>query len=140
MASGDSSSARPANLMKYSRLMTQWDEQTYGMLGPVQRAVEAWNNAPILHYPEPGVQEVLSTFGETLKSWWAKDDWVAKVAVAFTHADRGRCGPVNGTGPDYRLAANTAKVVTTQNGMLAAMGVAAARLPHPARRVTGADR
>lgn len=123
MASGDSSSARPANLMKYSRLMTQWDEQTYGMLGPVQRAVEAWNGAPILHYPEPSVQEVLTTFGPTLKDWWAKDDWVAKVAVAFSDADRGKPTPVKGTGRDYQLAANTAKLVRTTDSALGATGL-----------------
>lgn len=126
MAPPDQSSARPANLMKYSRVMTEWDEQTHGMLGAVQRAVAAWNNAPVPHLQEPGGaqdHDPIAAAHTALKSWWAKDDWVARVAVAFTDADRGQCSPIQGTAQDFAAAASLAKVVKTDNSMLAAVGL-----------------
>lgn len=121
MAPNGTSSARPANLMKYSTTMTQWDEGTVKMLGTVQKAVSAWNTAPCAHFAEPGPsQDALTILAGALKSWWSKDDWVAKVAVGFIDADKGQCTPVDGTAVDYRTASQTTSMVKVSTDLLRA--------------------
>jgi hypothetical protein len=119
MAPNGTSSARPANLMKYSTTMTQWDENTQKLLGSVQKAVDAWTSAKAPHYAEPGPsQDALLILQSSLKTWWSKDDWVAKVAVAFVDADKGVCTPVDGTAQDYATAINMSKVVKAPTSLV----------------------
>lgn len=123
MAPQGTSSARPANLMKYSQTMTTWDQNAQTLLGSVQRAVAAWTAAPCPHLAEPGPsQDALTTLGSALKTWWSRDDWVSRVAVAFVDADKGVC-TAGSVAQDYRTAIQSGGVYTTQTSMLALVGL-----------------